>query len=308
MNATPNIRIATRASQLAMAQAEMVRDQLLAAHSHLSEANITLHPMTTSGDKQQEGHLAQWGYKGLFTKEVEDALLANEADIAVHSMKDMPSELPEGLMIAAITEREDARDAFISKRYASLDDLTKGATFGTSSVRRGAIIKRLRPDLNIIPFRGNVQTRMQKLEDGVADATLLAVAGLNRLGMQSEITQALATSTMLPAVAQGAVGIECRSNDAAIRQILAAIDHHPTHQAILCERALLICLDGSCKTPLSGYATIQDEQITLHAQLIMPDGSDAWELERSGALVDLLAIGRELGEELKSIANPECFA
>lgn len=300
MSNPKTIRIATRASQLAMAQAEMVRDTLLA---HEPDLDITLLSMTTSGDQNQTKDLAQWGYKGLFTKEIEEALLSGEADIAVHSMKDMPSILPDGLMIAAMLEREDPRDAFVSKRYASLDELPEGATLGTSSVRRGAIIRNLRPDLQLVPFRGNVNTRLQKLTDGVADATLLAVAGLKRLGFEEHITQALSDRIMLPAVAQGAIGIECLSNNNDIVELLSNISHTPTVIAINAERAVLAALDGSCKTPLSGYATLNGDTLHLRATLTHPDGSQNWSVERFGALSDAPSIGEDAGEELRNLAG-----
>lgn len=293
------IRIATRASDLALAQANMVKAALEAADSG---CHCELVAMTTSGDMNQTQDLAQWGYKGLFTKEIEEALLSGAADIAVHSMKDMPSILPDGLIMAAMLPREDAADAFISVTYPSLDALPKGAVVGSSSVRRSAWLRSLRPDLQIVPFRGNVPTRLRKLASGEVDATLLAVAGLKRLGLASHITQTLSPDIMLPAVAQGAIGIECRSDDAAMRQLLQRITHLPTWYCVAAERAVLLALDGSCKTPLSAHATLQGDVIYLSAALINPDTLERWSGDIHGPLQDAESIGRMLGNQLHSRA------
>lgn len=303
MSNIKTIRIATRASQLAIAQAEQVRHRLLAHLPHLTPEDITLMPVTTSGDKDQITNIAQWGYKGLFTKEVEELLLDQKADIAVHSMKDMPSVLPDGLIIAGMLEREDPHDAFISTTYQSLEQMPKGAILGTSSTRRSAIIRALRPDLEIVPFRGNVQTRLRKLESGEASATLLAAAGLKRLGLEKWITKLLPFDQMLPAIAQGAIGIECRKSDDRMRAILADITHAPTLHAVTAERAVLGVLDGSCKTPLSGYAQITYEQLTLRSLLLQPDGSEQWQASASGHVKDAEAIGKEVGTRLLSLAK-----
>ncbi len=300
-----HIRIATRASDLALAQANMVKAALEAAHSDI---RCELLPMVTSGDRNQTDDLAHWGYKGLFTKEIEEALLSHTADIAVHSMKDMPSQLPDGLMIAAMLPRADARDAFISTAYSSLDALPQGAVVGSSSVRRSAWLRSLRPDLVIVPYRGNVPSRLRKLAEGEVAATLLAVAGLERLGLQSHITHILEPDVMLPAVAQGAIGIECRSDDSAVQQQLAAISHSPTMQCVSAERGVLIALDGSCKTPLSAYATLQNGQIHLRAALINPDNLQRWESDITGAADDAESIGRMLGNQLQSRAADDGFS
>ncbi|MCI5049964.1 MAG: hydroxymethylbilane synthase [Rickettsiales bacterium] len=297
------IRIATRASQLALAQANMVKNALISAHSELSDETVVILPMTTSGDKNLEKDIKQWGYKGLFTKEIEDALLQNEADIAVHSMKDMPSELPDGLKIAALLPREQADDAFLSKRFNSFDDLPEGATIGTSSTRRAAIAKHLRPDLEIAPFRGNVNTRLQKLENGEVDATFLAVAGLKRIGLEQHITQIMPLTQMLPAIAQGAIGVECRSDDTHLKSLLESIHDSNTEITVSAERSLLKTLDGDCHTPLSGYAEIADGQLHLKAMLFKPDGSDAFTAERTAALTEAIELGRLVGEEIKTFKS-----
>ena len=303
MSNPKTIRIATRASQLAIAQAEEVRAALLAQDPELSAEDVVLIPVTTSGDRDVTTAISQWGFKGLFTKEVEELLLNHQADIAVHSMKDMPSQLPDGLIIAAMLPREDPSDAFISNRYPTLEAMPEGARIGTSSTRRCAIIKALRPDLMVVPFRGNVQTRLKKLEDGVADATLLAAAGLNRLKLNDRITQRLPVETMLPAIAQGAIGIECRESDLRMQEILMKINHLPTIQAVTAERAVLAVLDGSCKTPLSGYAQLASNQLTLRALLLQPDGSEQWHASASGPVEDAQAIGKDVGTRLLSLAK-----
>jgi len=293
------IRIGTRRSPLALAQAEAVRDALLASDGRLGPEDVVLAPMTTTGDTNMTGQFGQWGLKGLFTKELEEALLDGRIDIAVHSMKDMPSLLPDGLGIAAMLPREDARDAFISLRHASLDALPAGSLFGTSSVRRGAQIRLVRPDLQLVPFRGNVQTRLRKLEENVAEATLLAVAGLNRLGLTEHIRQAIPLEQMLPAVAQGAIGIECRMNDEAMREWLDRINDRNTSICVTCERGFLEALDGSCSTPLAGHAVLEGSYVYLRAQVIAPDGSAVESGEIRGPHADAAHLGRELGASLK---------
>jgi hydroxymethylbilane synthase len=290
------IRIATRRSPLALAQAEMVAAAL---KRHAPHCEVSLMPMSTSGDREQHKDLSQWGYKGLFTKELEEALLEGRADIAVHSMKDMPSLLPEGLVIAGMLPRDDPRDAFIALHYPNVQALPHGATVGCSSIRRTAALKRLRPDLKIIPFRGNVGTRLDKLRNGEASATLLAVAGLNRLGLQQHITDIFPVETMLPAVAQGAIGMEVREADDWMLPYVTAISDDATMIAVSAERALLQVLDGSCRTPLGGYATLEGDRLHLRAQLLSPDGAQSWEVEEHGQVADAIAIGQSAGAQLK---------
>ncbi len=301
MNHTPGtIRIATRRSPLAVAQAEMVAAALKALSPELT---VELLPMQTSGDSNQQQALSQWGYKGLFTKELEEALLDGRADIAVHSMKDMPSVLPDGLVIAGMLAREDPRDAFISLDYPNLDAVPAGATLGSSSIRRSAMLTRLRPDLHIVPIRGNVGTRLEKLARGDAAATLLAVAGLNRLQMQRHITDIFSVERLLPAVAQGAIGMEARDDQEGVLARIALISDLPTQLAVTAERAVLRVLDGSCRTPLGCYATLEGDRLYLRAHLLSPDGAQSWYRQAHGSVQDGEALGNAVGEELKSLGG-----
>lgn len=302
MSTSVPIRLGTRKSPLALAQAEAVRTALLASDDTLAASDVVLVPMTTTGDTNASPRFGEAGLKGLFTKELEDALMRGEIDGAVHSMKDMPAALPTGLIIGGLLPREDARDAFISKHYASFDALPAGALFGTSSVRRSAQVRILRPDLTIVPFRGNVETRLRKLDERVAEATLLAVAGLNRLGLSDCITQAIPVEQMLPAVAQGAVGIECREDDEIMRARLSRISDTSTEICIAAERGFLAALDGSCSTPLAGYAVLTGTYIHLRAQVLALDGSASESSEIRGPHGDAAQLGRELGRYLKSHA------
>ncbi len=253
----PRIKIGTRGSPLALAQARETRERLIAAHG-LAPSDIEIVTITTTGDMIKDRPLSEIGGKGLFTKEIEEALLSGAIHLAVHSMKDLPASLPEGLTIAAVLPREDPRDAFMSLVAGSIAELKHGATLGSSSVRRTAQLLRLRPDLKTVQFRGNVETRLRKLSEGVADATFLACAGLNRLGLADKITLAMPTDIMLPAIAQGAIGIEIRDGDQATRELLSAINHTPSEIAVTCERAFLKALDGSCRTPLAGHASLRE--------------------------------------------------
>jgi hydroxymethylbilane synthase len=288
------IRIATRTSQLAMWQAEEVKRLLLAQDVAL---DVELVPIKSDGDIQAEQSFDTLGYKGIFTKRIEAALLDGRADIAVHSMKDLHSELPDATMVGAVLAREDPRDAFISAVHHSLQALPEGACVGTASVRRAAQLKHLRPDLNTTIFRGNVPTRLEKLQRGDVDATLLAVAGLTRLGMQAHITEILPTSVMLPAVCQGIIAIECRKADADIRALLQRINHPETMHASLAERAMLAALDGDCKTPLAGLAELNGDRLTLKGQWI--DDARIYEHTESGRISDAQMIGRIVGAKLK---------
>lgn len=303
MQETP-IKIGTRGSPLALAQAHEVRSRLMAAHN-LEESRFEVIIIKTSGDKILDRPLAEVGGKGLFTKEIEEALIAGDIDLAVHSMKDVATELPPGLTISTILPREDIRDAFISLRYSSLKDLPAGAKVGTSSLRRAAQVKYLRPDVEVVQFRGNVQTRLAKLADGVADATFLACAGLNRLGIADRITAAVDPSEMLPAVAQGAVGVEVRDDDEAIKDLLAPLNDEVTALCVTAERAFLRTLEGSCRTPIGGIAQFSEGGLTLRGEVLSPDGKERYAGERSGSAASAIKIGEELAEELLKDAGED---
>jgi hydroxymethylbilane synthase len=294
------LRIGTRASKLAMTQAEKLQATLLAAYPNLE---ISLHPMTTAGDKDLQAKLSDWGFKGLFTKELEDGLLAGDIDVAVHSMKDMPSVLPDGLVLGNVLERDDPRDAWISSKYASLDDMPKDAVIGSSSIRRIAQLKRHYPQLRVVEFRGNVQTRLKKLEDGVADATFLACAGLDRMGMSEHIRERIAPDMMLPAAAQGIIATECRADDAEIRTMLATINHAATMTRALCERAMLLTLDGSCRTAIAGLSEIEGDRIHLRAEVLAEDGSEHHTYEAHDSVSHAEQLGVRVGEALKATAH-----
>jgi len=299
-----SIRIGTRGSPLALAQARMVRDALMTRWP--GEAGIVT--IRTSGDRIQDRPLSEAGGKGLFTKEIEEALLAGAIDLAVHSAKDMPTVLPEGLMLAACLPREDVRDAFISRKAPNLRELPHGAAVGTASLRRQAMVKRLRPDLSTAVLRGNVETRLKKLEAGEVDATLLAFAGLKRLGLADKATALLDAREFLPAVGQGAITIEARVDDAATRALLAKIDHADTSVALSCERAFLAVLDGSCRTPIAGHAVLDGDAISFRGMILRPDGSEVYETSRTGHRRDAEALGADAGAELKRRAPADFFS
>ncbi len=302
MSSLPVILIGTRKSPLALAQAEEVSRRLCAAHPGLVTDIVTF---TTSGDKFLDKPLADIGGKGLFTKEIEDALLIGDIHIAVHSMKDMPTVLPEGLTIGAMLEREDPRDVLMGQGFTSLADLPRGATLGTSSLRRAAQMKMKRPDVQIVPLRGNVQTRINKLLTGEIQATMLAKAGLNRLGMHDVAGVVLPVEQFLPAIAQGAVGIECRENDAQIRDLLASVAHNTTEITVNCERAFLRALDGSCRTPIAGYATLDRGQVKLRGLIAKPDGTKHHVIEYTDSAADADEMGYRAGKELLGIAGKD---
>ncbi|MEO0363614.1 MAG: hydroxymethylbilane synthase, partial [Pseudomonadota bacterium] len=266
------LRIGTRGSPLALAQAHETRERLMAAHD-LPEAAFAVEVIQTTGDAVQDRPLSEIGGKGLFTKELEHALFDGRIDIAVHSMKDVATVLPDGLDMIAYLPREDVRDAFISPDLARLDDLPEGAVVGCSSLRRRAQALARRPDLRMVEFRGNVQTRMKKLADGVASATFLACAGLKRLGQTVEAAHPIAEDEMLPAVAQGAIGVEARADDEAARALLAPLDHEATATRLAAERAFLKALDGSCRTPIAGLAELEGDRIRFRGEILRPDGS-----------------------------------
>jgi hydroxymethylbilane synthase len=294
---TEVIRIGTRGSALALAQAHETKKRLMAAHG-LAETQFEIVTITTTGDRILNQPLAEIGGKGLFTQEIEEALQAETIDLAVHSMKDMPALLPEGLRFAAVLPREDARDAFVSFSAKSLMDLPQGAVLGSSSVRRNAQALRLRPDLQPAQFRGNVQTRLRKLSDGVAAATFLAVAGLNRLGMAQHITAIMDMDQMLPAVAQGAIGIEIKQTNRRAQRLVEAINHDDTNTAISCERAFLARLEGSCRTPIAGHATLEKGTLRFMGQILSLDGRDSVTCEMTGAAEDAGPLGIAAAEDL----------
>jgi hydroxymethylbilane synthase len=303
---TAPLRIGTRGSPLALVQARAVRARLAVALG-VNEEAIELVVIRTSGDVIQDRPLAEEGGKGLFTKEIEDAILDRRIDLAVHSAKDMPTVLPAGLMLAACLEREDPHDVFISRKASSLAGLPQGATLGTTSPRRQAIAKRARGDLRIVPMRGNVETRLRKLEAGDADATILALAGLKRLGIESQATKVMSQDEFLPAVGQGAIGIEARENDERTREILARIDHADTSITLAAERAFLAALDGSCKTPIAGYASISGDALQFRGLIARPDGAAAHDIAGTGHRKDAIKIGAEAGHEIKRLAGPGFF-
>ena len=303
---TGTLRIGTRGSPLALVQARTVRARL-AAVVGVDEEGIELVIIRTSGDIIQDRPLAEEGGKGLFTKEIEEALLDGRIDLAVHSSKDMPTVLPGGLMLAASLEREDPRDVFISLKAKTLAELPQGATLGTASLRRQAVAKRARPDLNVSPLRGNVETRLRKLEEGQVDATLLALAGLKRLGLERHATHIMSVDEFLPAVAQGAIGIETREDNARVRELLGRINHDDTYTAIACERAFLAALDGSCKTPIAGHAVVSGGSIQFRGLIARPDGAAAHDIDCTGHRGDAKKIGDEAGHTLKRTAGPSFF-
>jgi len=289
------IRIATRKSPLAMWQAEFVKDALEQAHPGLI---VELVPMVTKGDIILDTPLAKVGGKGLFVKELEVAMLENRADIAVHSMKDVPVEFPEGLGLVTICEREDPRDAFVSNSFNTIDELPAGAVVGTSSLRRQCQLRAQRPDLVVKDLRGNVNTRLRKLDDGEYDAIILASAGLKRLKMDDRIRDAIAPEISLPAVGQGAVGIECRLDDARVRTLLGALNHQDTATRVLCERAMNNRLQGGCQVPIGSYSELQGDEIWLRALVGEPDGSKIVRGEISGPVADAETLGTKLAEQL----------
>ncbi|MEO3427939.1 hydroxymethylbilane synthase [Pelagibius sp. CAU 1746] len=311
MSKEPLLRLGTRGSPLALAQAHEVRRRLGEAHPELAgESAVAVVAIKTTGDKIQDRALSEIGGKGLFTKEIEEGLLAGEIDAAVHSMKDVPTWLPDGLTVEHMLPREDVRDAFFSPHGPRLSDLPLGAVVGSASLRRQAQILAARPDLKVVNFRGNVATRLRKLAAGEVDATLLAVAGLKRLGEADKITGALEPEEMLPAVGQGAIGLEIRADDARARAWLDAISCAETTARVTAERAFLAELDGSCKTPIAGLAELGDggKTLRLRGLVALPDGTKVHAAEISGPVERAAALGKDLGERLKAAGGPEFFA
>lgn len=278
----------------------------MAAHE-LPEEAFAIEVISTSGDRIQDRPLAEAGGKGLFTKEIEEALIDGRIDIAVHSSKDMPSVLPAGLRIAAFLEREDPRDAFIGRAVATFDELPPGAVVGTSSLRRQALVRRLRPDLGVVAFRGNVPSRLAKLDAGQVDATLLALAGLRRLKLDARATEALSLERFPPAPGQGAISIEARAGDEAVLPLVRAVSHPPTERALACERAFLAVLDGSCRTPIAGHARIEGDRLAFFGLVLTPDGGRQHDIALSGAADEAEAIGSEAGRAIRQRAGAEFF-
>lgn len=300
------LKIGTRGSALALAQAHETRARLMAAHG-LPEEAFEIVVISTTGDQIQDRPLSEAGGKGLFTKEIEEALLSGRIDIAVHSSKDMPTALPEGLELSAFLEREDVRDAFIGRASPTLEGLPSGAVVGSSSLRRQALIRRLRPDIEVVIFRGNVQTRLRKLDEGQVAATLLANAGLRRLGLGEIVTELLPADAFPPAPGQGAICIESRIGDRRVGDFLAPIGHLPTAQALSCERAFLAALDGSCRTPLAGLAKIDGDHLSFRGMILSPDGREVHEIGADGKAEDAVALGADAGARIRDKAGPAFF-
>lgn len=302
----PFARIGTRGSPLALAQAKLVRSLLAGAHD-VAEDRIEIEVFSTGGDRSQAENttLSDIGGKGVFTKEIDEALLSGRIDLGVHSSKDVATGMPAGMRLAAFLEREDVRDAFISVSVKGIDNLPEGARFGTSSIRRAAQALRLRPDLRIVPFRGNVHTRLQKLLDGVADATLLALAGLNRLEEGHRATTILDPSDFMPAPAQGAIGIAIRDGDTRLAEIVAPLDHAPTHAAIAAERAMLAVLDGSCRTPVGALSGTDNGLLTLAGEILSLDGQTSFRAQAQGS--DPRSLGDTVGRDLLAQAGSGFF-
>lgn len=303
---TKPFRIGTRGSPLALAQAYETRSRLMAAHG-LPEDMFEVVVLSTKGDRITDRALSEIGGKGLFTEELENQLLSGDLDIAVHSSKDMPTVLPEGLHLSAFLPREDMRDAFIGRTAPRLLELPQGAVVGSASLRRQALIRRLRPDLSVIVFRGLVDTRLRKLEEGQADATLLAFAGLKRLGKDKVPTEILDPREFPPAPAQGAIGVESRIGDARMDELLAPINDAPTYDAVTCERAFLAALDGSCRTPIAGYATCEGQDLHFSGLILTPDGQTSHGIEISGKRKDAAKLGQQAGEEVRAKAGSSFF-
>lgn len=291
------LRLGTRGSPLALAQAHEARGRIVAA-AGWAEAEVEIVVIKTTGDAIQDRALSEAGGKGLFTKELDKALLDGAIDVAIHSAKDLPTRLPDAIAIAGYFEREDVRDVLIAARATVFADLPRGATIGTASLRRQAQVLRLRPDLTVKLLRGNVGSRLRKVEDGEYDATLLALAGLNRLGLAHHATAILDVETFLPAVGQGAIAVTARQADARTLDRIAPVIHAPTTAALACERAFLTVLDGSCRTPIAGYARIVGPELAFSGLVLSPDGAEAVEVTLSGRPADADGIGQEAGRSL----------
>jgi hydroxymethylbilane synthase len=307
MSTASRLRLGTRGSPLARAQAELVRQRVVAINGLEPDA-IEVIVIRTSGDAVRDRPLADAGGKGLFTKEIEEALLDGRVDLAVHSAKDVPTFLPDGLLLAAYPERADPRDAFVSSRAQGISALAQGAVVGTASVRREALVRKMRPDLQVKLLRGNVQSRLEKIERGEFDGSVLALAGLQRLGLEAKAKEILDPETFPPSVGQGAIAVEIRTNDANVARLVGAIDDAATAAALAAERAFLAVLDGSCRTPIAGHARIVDGRLLFHGLVISPDGREAAETTREGPRADAARIGADAGHELKRRAPPSFLA
>jgi len=302
----PLLRIGTRGSPLALAQAHELQRRLADALA-VEPAALEIRVIKTTGDLVQNRPLVEIGGKGLFTKEIEQALIDGAIDVAVHSAKDIPAALPDGLVLTACLPREDARDAFISRKAASFAALAPGAVVGTASPRRQAMVKRLRPDLAVVPLRGNVETRLKKVAVGEVDATLLAMAGLKRLGLAGAATAPLDLDDFIPAVGQGVIALETRADDAATRGRLAGVGDAAAATALTAERAFLAVLEGSCRTPIAGHARLSDGALHFRGLIARPDGSASHAAERRGSVADAEALGRDAGRELRARGGPDFF-
>lgn len=303
---TKPFRIGTRGSPLALAQAHETRSRLMAAHG-LPEEMFEIVVLSTTGDRITDRSLSEIGGKGLFTQELEEQLSSGELDIAVHSSKDMPTKLPEGLHIAAYLPREDFRDAFIGRTASTLKALPDGAIVGTASLRRQALIRRLRPDIQVTIFRGSVGTRLRKLDEGTVDATLLAFAGLKRLSMEEVATELLDPTDFPPAPAQGAICVESRIGDPRTDALIAPINDLPTYDAVTCERAFLAALDGSCRTPIGGFAICDGDHLKFSGLILTPDGRREHAIEVEGKRSDAETLGLRAGEAVRAAAGPGFF-
>jgi hydroxymethylbilane synthase len=300
------LRIGTRGSPMALRQTAIVRDRLTAAHPELAEAGaVEIVTIRTTGDRVQNRLLAEIGGKGLFAKEIEEALLAGHVDLAVHSLKDLETWLPDGLVIACVPPRDDPRDALVSASGASLASLPHGATVGTASLRRQAQLLRHRPDLSIVPIRGNVNTRLRKMEAGEIDGLVLALCGLERLDLSGHATEILPREIMLPAVGQGALAVECRTADEIVRRLVEPLHDRISAACVLAERAMLAALDGSCRTPIAGFAEIEGDRLTIEGLLLNDDGSREIRDRSEGGIDDAARIGAELGKDLRGRAGPD---
>ncbi|TRL32993.1 hydroxymethylbilane synthase [Rhizobium straminoryzae] len=304
---TKPFRIGTRGSPLALAQASETRARLMAAHQ-LPEEMFEIVVLSTKGDRITDRALSEVGGKGLFTEELEAKLLTGELDFAVHSSKDMPTMLPDGLELSAFLPREDFRDAFIGRTAPTLSALPDGAVVGSSSLRRQALIRRRRPDISVITFRGLVETRLRKLEEGQVDATLLALAGLNRLSMTDVVTELMDPEEFPPAPAQGAICVESRIGDRRVLDLLEAINDRPTFDAVSCERAFLSALDGSCRTPIAGYAVCDGDHLTFSGLILTPDGRQEHAVQLDGRRRDAVALGHKAGTTVRMAAGPAFFS
>ena len=308
MSSEQSIKIGTRGSPLAITQANYVRELLLAEQSNvLEKQQIRICSLTTMGDRFTDRPLSTIGGKGLFTKEIDQALIDKELDCAVHCVKDMPTQIPEGIVVAAVLKREDPRDAFISKLNIKLCEVPDGTIIGTTSLRRKAQLLAHYPKLQVVGLRGNVQTRIDKINSGTADATLLAISGLKRLNMEKAATEILSTEIMLPAVGQGALLIACRTEDITTQALLAKLHHQESSYQIEAERAMLKELDGSCATPIAGLATISEERLSLRGLVAQPDGRKLWEKTKNGVIADARIIGQDLGQELRAVVGENFF-